>query len=116
MPTDGTLLLEHVPNDKQYLVTALSVFFSIGAVISAMVAVFVLPQNSCPIGAHPCDVEVQNRGWKLLLMCLGLIVCILSFKDYLITVSADIRLVSCANGFLPSIRISTIFGPCRKTT
>ena len=31
MPTDGTLLLEHMPNGKQYLVTALSVFFSFGS-------------------------------------------------------------------------------------
>jgi len=30
MPTDGTLLLEHMPKGKQYLVTALSVFFSFG--------------------------------------------------------------------------------------
>ena len=29
MPTDGTLLLEHMPRGKQYLVTALSVFFSL---------------------------------------------------------------------------------------
>jgi len=79
MPTDGTLLLEHVPKEKQYLVTALSVFFSIGSVISAVVAIFVLPQNSCPVGPHPCDVDVQNRGWKLLLMFLGLIVRIFLF-------------------------------------
>ncbi|CAA7262874.1 unnamed protein product [Cyclocybe aegerita] len=74
MPTDGTLLLEHMPKSKQYLVTALSVFFSFGAVLSAVVALLVLPQNSCRASSiAPCDVEIENRGWKYLLMTLGLI-------------------------------------------
>ncbi|KAG7088038.1 hypothetical protein E1B28_012072 [Marasmius oreades] len=72
MPTDGTLLLEHMPNGKKYLVTALSVFFSFGAVLSAVVALLVVPQNSCPQGATECDVDTQNKGWKYLLTALGL--------------------------------------------
>ena len=72
MPTDGTLLLEHMPDGKQYLVTALSVFFSVGAVLSAMIGLFILPQNSC--FEAECDVETQNRGWKYLLAVLGVIV------------------------------------------
>ena len=80
MPTDGTLLLEHMPKEKQYLVTALSIFFSFGAVLSAAVALLVLPQNSCPAGQTvPCDVDLQNRGWQYLLITLALIVCIFSF-------------------------------------
>jgi len=74
MPTDGTLILESVPKGKQYLVTALSAFFSVGSVLAAVVALFVLPNNSCPVDIHPCDVDVQNRGWKYLLICLGLVV------------------------------------------
>ncbi|KAF8907387.1 major facilitator superfamily domain-containing protein [Mucidula mucida] len=69
MPTDGTLLLEHMPEGKQYLVTALSVFFSLGAVLSAVVALFVVPQHSCT-SSDPCD---DNEGWKYLLIVLGLI-------------------------------------------
>ncbi|KAL0565988.1 hypothetical protein V5O48_016027 [Marasmius crinis-equi] len=72
MPTDGTLLLEHMPNGKKYLVTALSVFFSFGAVLSAVVALVVIPQNSCPRDAE-CDVDTQNKGWKYLLSALGVI-------------------------------------------
>jgi hypothetical protein len=87
MPTDGTLLLEHMPKEKQYLVTALSIFFSLGSVLSAFVALIVLPGNSCPTTTPSapasgidltirvaCDVETQNRGWKYLLMTLALIV------------------------------------------
>lgn len=76
MPTDGTLLLEHMPNGKKYLVTALSVFFSFGAVLTAVVALFVIPKNSCQRGVEGCNVETDNLGWKYLLMSLGVIVCI----------------------------------------
>ncbi|KAF9525470.1 major facilitator superfamily domain-containing protein [Crepidotus variabilis] len=74
MPTDGTLLLEHMPKNKQYLVTALSIFFSFGAVLSAIVALLVLPNNSCSGDLHvPCDVDQDNQGWKYLLISLGLV-------------------------------------------
>jgi choline-glycine betaine transporter len=76
MPTDGTLLLEHMPQGKQYLVTALSVFFSIGAVVSAVVALLVVPRNSCTAHQTDCNVATDNMGWKYLLIALGLIVCI----------------------------------------
>lgn len=78
MPTDGTLLLEHMPRGKQYLVTALSVFFSFGSVLSAVVGILIIPGNSCPsqseANSTPCDVATMNLGWKYLLMAVGLIV------------------------------------------
>ncbi|CDO69845.1 hypothetical protein BN946_scf184884.g4 [Trametes cinnabarina] len=73
MPTDGTLLLEHMPKGKQYLVTALSVFFSFGAVLSAVIGLLVIPTHSCPPAPAECDVGSQNLGWKYLLIALGTI-------------------------------------------
>lgn len=73
MPTDGTLLLEHMPKGKQYMVTALSVFFSFGSVLSAVVGILVIPGHSC-LGDTPCDVATENTGWKILLLAIGLIV------------------------------------------
>ncbi|KDQ62758.1 hypothetical protein JAAARDRAFT_149872 [Jaapia argillacea MUCL 33604] len=79
MPTDGTLILEYIPKGKHYLVTALSVFFSFGAVVSAVVGLVIIPGNSCPRageeggGEGVCDVNTQNLGWKYMLMTLGLI-------------------------------------------
>ncbi|ETW81874.1 major facilitator superfamily [Heterobasidion irregulare TC 32-1] len=73
MPTDGTLLLEHMPRGKEYLVTALSVFFSFGAVLSALVAIVLVPKHSCPPAPAACDVAIENLGWKYELMALGLI-------------------------------------------
>ncbi|KZT73865.1 MFS general substrate transporter [Daedalea quercina L-15889] len=73
MPTDGTLLLEHMPNGKQYLVTALSVFFSFGSVLAAFVGLLVIPGHSCPPAPAACDVNAENQGWKYLLSSLGAI-------------------------------------------
>jgi MFS family permease len=72
MPTDGTLLLEHMPRGKEYLVTALSVFFSFGAVLAALVAIVLIPKNSCQPLPAPCDLR-DNLGWKYELIALGLI-------------------------------------------
>lgn len=70
MPTDGTLLLEHMPKSKQYLVTALSVFFSFGSVLAAVAGLFVIPQHSCLL-AQTCDVDKENQGWRYLLLILA---------------------------------------------
>ncbi|KAF8491171.1 MFS general substrate transporter [Russula emetica] len=72
LPTDGTLLLEHMPRGKEYLVTALSVFFSFGAVLAALVAIIFIPKNSCDPLPAPCDLD-RNLGWKYELVALGLI-------------------------------------------
>jgi len=82
MPTAGTLLLEHLPNGKQYLVTALSVFFSFGAVLSAVVAILIVPQNSCTTSEGACDLETENRGWQYMLLTLGIIVRITTSPPY----------------------------------
>ena len=42
MPTDGTLFMENIPRRKQHLLIALSVFFSFGAVLSAVVGLIVI--------------------------------------------------------------------------
>jgi hypothetical protein len=73
MPTDGTLLLEHMPRGREYMVTALSVFFSFGAVLSALVAIIVIPKHSCEPAPAPCDIS-QNQGWRYELVALGLFV------------------------------------------
>ncbi|KAI0286406.1 major facilitator superfamily domain-containing protein [Russula brevipes] len=72
LPTDGTLLLEHMPQGKEYLVTALSVFFSFGAVLAALVAIVLIPKNSCDPPPASCDLA-RNLGWKYELVALGLI-------------------------------------------
>lgn len=65
-----------MPRGKEYLVTALSVFFSFGAVLAALVAIVFIPKNSCDPSPAPCDLD-RNLGWKYELVALGLIVCAL---------------------------------------
>lgn len=54
--------------------------FSIGAVITSVLSLFIIPRNSCPehmpVG-NLCDVEKQNNGWRWMLGILGLIVRVL---------------------------------------
>lgn len=73
MPTDGTLLLEQLPRAKQYLLTGMSVFFSVGAVLSSIVALFVIPRYSCASDSEHCDVS-KNSGWRYLLIILAILV------------------------------------------
>lgn len=72
MPTDGTIFLEALPKRSHYLLTALSVFFAAGSVLSSLLAFFIVPKNSCG-GAQPCD-PTKNKGWRYLLAGLGCLV------------------------------------------
>jgi len=80
MPTDGTFALETLPRNKRHLLTSLSIFFSIGSVVAALVALLVIPANSCPPLQHdpttnpPCDVQQKNNGWKHMFLILSVIV------------------------------------------
>jgi hypothetical protein len=74
MPTDGTLFLENLPYSKQYLLTLLSVFFSLGAVLSSTVSYIFLPGASCRV-FEGCDIAGKaNDGWRKVLLVLGLFV------------------------------------------
>ncbi|KAG2177534.1 hypothetical protein INT44_008046 [Umbelopsis vinacea] len=78
MPTDGALFLEFLPKTHHYLLTFMSVFFSFGAVIASILGFVILPYTSCPEGSAddpnpPCDVSVQNRGWRYMLFATGIV-------------------------------------------
>jgi MFS family permease len=96
MPTDGTLFLENLPHSKQYLLTLLSVFFSLGAVLSSVVSLIFLPGASCR-EFEGCDIEGKaNDGWRKVLLVLGIFV-----SPTLFQLSS-----SCADGrtcFVPSL-------------
>lgn len=116
MPTDGTLLLEHMPGDKQYLVTALSVFFSFGSVLSAFVGLLMIPKHSC-LPNQPCDISTDNKGWQYMFVSLSLIVCmcLLSVNIAADCFVPDLMHVPCSNTVLPPARISAVPRSCRAT-
>jgi MFS family permease len=71
MPTDGTLFLENLPNEYHYLLTALSVFFSLGAMITSVIALAIIPSRSCREIGLDCDVAKENTGWRIVLAILA---------------------------------------------
>lgn len=72
MPTDGTLFLENIPNEYHYLLTALSVFFSLGAMITSVIALAIIPSRSCDTEIKlECDVVKENTGWRIVLAILA---------------------------------------------
>ncbi|KAH6578774.1 hypothetical protein BASA50_009127 [Batrachochytrium salamandrivorans] len=71
LPVDGTLFLEFTPTEHQNLLTLMSIFWPVGQVLVSIIAMFVIPSNSCP-DTGPCDAA-QNRGWRLLLFTIGII-------------------------------------------
>ncbi|GAA5953174.1 hypothetical protein JCM3765_007432 [Sporobolomyces pararoseus] len=77
MPTDGTLFLENIPKTSHYLLTALSVFFSLGAIVTSLLSLLIFPRFTCDSSPDatesPCDPKSENRGWRVLLCCLGII-------------------------------------------
>ncbi|GAA5988837.1 hypothetical protein JCM10908_006191 [Rhodotorula pacifica] len=81
MPTDGTLFLENVPKTRHYLLTALSVFFSLGAILTSILGLVILPRFSCTRAAtetvETCDVATQNVGWRYMLGALAIVSAVL---------------------------------------
>jgi MFS family permease len=83
MPTDGTLFLENVAVRHHYLLTALSVFFSIGAVLASVFAILILPSRSCPTPiTEACNLEVDNIGWRILLQASACATLIMFFSRF----------------------------------
>ncbi|KAJ1018265.1 hypothetical protein NDA18_006423 [Ustilago nuda] len=78
LPVDGMMFLEFVPADKQYLLTLLSVFWSLGQLLASLVAWAFIANYSCDgnqtntpgEGTVPCDVS-HNMGWRYTFYTLG---------------------------------------------
>ncbi|KAL8766138.1 MAG: hypothetical protein Q9209_006978 [Squamulea sp. 1 TL-2023] len=80
LPVDGALFLEFLPFASSGLLTALSVWWPIGQLISSLVAWGFLPNykcaedlESCNLSAPPCCTRSQNQGWRYLNITLGAI-------------------------------------------
>jgi MFS family permease len=96
MPTDGTLFLENIPNEHHYLLTALSVFFSLGAMITSVIALAVIPSRSCQEDHLDCDIAKENTGWRIVLAILaGLTLIFFVCRTFLFKLHESPRYVSC---------------------
>lgn len=78
MPVDGTLFLEFLPGNKQYLLTLLSVWWAIGQVVASLIAWGFLARWGCqtpPAGTF-CKRE-DNMGWRYTYFTLGAMMIVL---------------------------------------
>lgn len=52
--------------------------FSLGAIVTSLLSVLIFPRFTCnsspDANDSPCDPKSENRGWRVLLGCLGVIV------------------------------------------
>lgn len=80
LPVDGMLFLEFIPGNKQYLLTLLSVFWSLGQLFASLIAWAFIANFSCSTeqdnsdptasGYGQCTRDI-NMGWRYTFFLLG---------------------------------------------
>ncbi|CDO68083.1 hypothetical protein BN946_scf184788.g14 [Trametes cinnabarina] len=70
LPVDSAVFLDFVPGDHQYLLTILSIWWSVGQLVASFIAWPLIAHFSCPQGSTTC-MRSENMGWRYLLFTLG---------------------------------------------
>ncbi|KAL4064381.1 MFS general substrate transporter [Scleroderma citrinum] len=70
LPVDSTVFLEFVPPSHQYMLTVLSVFWTLGDLTASLVAWPLISNFSCSPAPAPCPTS-SNRGWRYHLLATG---------------------------------------------
>ncbi|KAH9466857.1 hypothetical protein MJO28_000530 [Puccinia striiformis f. sp. tritici] len=70
LPVDSAIFLEFLPGSHQYLLTVLSVFWSIAQLLVTLLAWPLLSNFSCQPIAQSCSRQ-DNLGWRWLLISAG---------------------------------------------
>ncbi|KAL1725989.1 major facilitator superfamily domain-containing protein [Schizophyllum commune] len=70
MPVDSALFLDLVPGTHQYLLTVMTVFWSLGQLFASMIAWPLIANFSCSSSTTTCT-RASNMGWRYLLFTLG---------------------------------------------
>lgn len=71
LPVDAALFLEFVPQNRQSLLTLMSLFWPVGQLITSVISLMFIPSNSCH-AVSECSVS-NNRGWRYVQLVLGLL-------------------------------------------
>ncbi|KAI0920327.1 MFS sugar transporter [Taiwanofungus camphoratus] len=70
MPVDSAVFLDFVPGSHQYLLTILSIWWSVGQLVASLIAWPLVANFSCPENAKSCT-RSEDMGWRYLLFTLG---------------------------------------------
>ncbi|KAF9480379.1 MFS general substrate transporter [Pholiota conissans] len=79
LPVDSAIFLEFVPATHQYLLTVLSIWWSLGQLIGSLIAWPLLTRFSCPTPTSTsisCRPEA-NKGWRYFLFIMGALMLLL---------------------------------------
>ncbi|KAL1662341.1 major facilitator superfamily domain-containing protein [Schizophyllum commune] len=71
MPVDSALFLDLVPGTHQYLLTVMTVFWSLGQLFASMIAWPLIANFSCSTSSTTTCTRASNMGWRYLLFTLG---------------------------------------------
>ncbi|KAF9007139.1 major facilitator superfamily domain-containing protein [Cyathus striatus] len=73
LPVDSAVFLDLVPASHQFLLTTMSVFWSLGQLFVSLVAWPLIANFSCPLTTSPDGTctRKENMGWRYLLFLLG---------------------------------------------
>ncbi|KAJ6537776.1 MFS general substrate transporter [Mycena capillaripes] len=77
IPIDSAVFLDLVPASHQYLLTVMSVFWSLGQLLVSLLAWPLIANFSCSSSASACS-KADNMGWRYLLFILGALTLVLS--------------------------------------
>jgi MFS family permease len=88
LPVDGMLFLEFIPGNKQYLLTLLSVFWSLGQLFASLIAWAFIANYSCE-GDNSNIAEFgpcvgNNAGWRYTFYTLGAVTFAMFFARFAI--------------------------------
>lgn len=70
LPVDSAIFLEALPTNKKWLLTVMSVWWSLGQVVTALISWGLITNYSCSDTATECLSE-DNKGWRYFLYTLG---------------------------------------------
>ncbi|KAI0357555.1 MFS general substrate transporter [Trametes cingulata] len=82
LPVDSAVFLEFVPASHQYLLTILSVWWSIGQLVASLMAWPLIANFSCASAAD-CPRE-SNQGWRYFLYAFGGLIMVLFILRYFV--------------------------------
>ncbi|KAJ7224512.1 MFS general substrate transporter [Mycena pura] len=77
LPVDSAVFLDFVPASHQYLLTVMSVWWSLGQLLISLLAWPLIANFSCSPSAPSCS-KADNMGWRYLLFILGALTLIFS--------------------------------------
>lgn len=70
LPVDSAIFLEALPSNKKWLLTVMSIWWSLGQVVTALISWALITNYSCADTETVCYSK-DNKGWRYFLYTLG---------------------------------------------